>query len=408
LNKPFAVVLFEPDSDGHQMDFVWNLVDQINKNVENVRFILITTQTAAAHPNCQRVLSAFRDLMDVRIAPENLPRNAVLAKISHFYERQRIQSEQLSTVLAEIGDDEIGFVILPHLEAIGLQQLAIRPRQFRGKPWATIAVGLRFHHRLSGIEGPFRLRDTLQRWLFNRVIRNPSLVCFGSVNPFLSRVCKNPKVMWCPEPASPPDPTDPLVARQDYGIRPETCVILVFGFIDRRKCVGLLLEAVCRMDPELDVTVVLAGTQHAGHLRPVLEGPAAVALRARGRLIEFNRYIMTGRDIDPLNLSDITWVYYDKDFVNTGSVLVRSAQAGKAVVCRRQGVMGRLVDESGCGATLGSEEPEVIAEALTLLVKDPALRRTMGQKGAAAFARNTFEAFARPIVQAIQRVMPGS
>ncbi len=67
-------------------------------------------------------------------------------------------------------------------------------------------------------------------------------------------------------------------ARAAYGIRPETRVVLVFGFIDRRKCVDVLLEGVARLDPDVDVTVLMAGQQHAGHLGAVMNGPVARAL----------------------------------------------------------------------------------------------------------------------------------
>ena len=46
---------------------------------------------------------------------------------------------------------DIDFVVLPHTETIGLLHLALRPGLFRGKPWATISVGIRFHHARAGI-----------------------------------------------------------------------------------------------------------------------------------------------------------------------------------------------------------------------------------------------------------------
>ena len=79
------------------------------------------------------------------------------------------------------------FVLLPYLESIGLLQLAFRQKLFGGRPWATIAIGIHFHHRKCGVELQFRWTDILQNILFRRVIRDPTLVCCGTIDPYLSR-----------------------------------------------------------------------------------------------------------------------------------------------------------------------------------------------------------------------------
>jgi glycosyltransferase involved in cell wall biosynthesis len=199
-----------------------------------------------------------------------------------------------------------------------------------------------------------------------------------------------------------------LASREDacaaYGVRPDTLVVLVFGVIDRRKCVDVLLEGVARVVPGLDLTVLLAGPRHAGHLAPVLSSDAARKLREHGRLIEVDRFILSGQDIDPMGAADIVWLFYERNFVASSSVLVRSALSRRPVIARRQGVVGRLVEEHRLGLALGSDAPDSIAAALSQLAGDPALRREMGENGARAFAANTPDNFARPIVEAINRV----
>jgi glycosyltransferase involved in cell wall biosynthesis len=402
--RPARILIFEPEATGHQMEVLRYLLDSISLNVPNAHVILLTTEEAAQHPNTRRLIDSF-GLLNMKIAPDVTEGSPCFRMISEFYERQWRNAERFSRGLDEIGAENVDFILLPHLESIGLLHLGLRSGLFRGRPWATLAVGVRFHHRQSGIEGPSPWQNLIQRWFFWRVINQPDLVCFGSVNPYLSAAVNHPKVAWCPEPAAAPSLSDAGEARKAYGLRPETCVVLVFGFIDRRKCLDVLLEAVARLDPGLDLTVFLAGTQHPGHVAPILNGETARKLRERGRLVEANRYIMVGRDIDPMSVADISWVFYDKDFVFTGSVLVRSALSRRAVIGRRQGVIGRLVAESGCGLVLDSDAAEVVAGALTRLARDPALRREMGENGARAFARNTPEAFAQPLVDGINQAL---
>jgi glycosyltransferase involved in cell wall biosynthesis len=243
--------------------------------------------------------------------------------------------------------------------------------------------------------------------LFRRALRNPALAFVGSVDPFLASAINHNKVVHCPDPCDAPILNDAITTRKAYGIRAETFVIIVFGHLDRRKCIDLLIESVARLAPDLDVTVFLAGVQKEEDIGPVLNSPSARDLRERGRLVEANRFIDLDRDIDPMNAADLTWVFYDPSFVASSGVLVQSAFFHLPVIARRQGVIGRLVEDGACGLTLSTDSPDEIAAALTGLARDPALRQRMGENGARAFAQNTPDGFARPVVDGINRALAG-
>jgi glycosyltransferase involved in cell wall biosynthesis len=85
--------------------------------------------------------------------------------------------------------------------------------------------------------------------------------------------------------------------------------------------------------------------------------------------------------------------------------VVRSALAGKPVIARDQGVVGRQVGELQFGVALDSDEAQTVAEALTRFCDDDAARQRMARNGPRAFAGNTPENFARPIVEAINRTV---
>ncbi|MSP03638.1 MAG: hypothetical protein EXR07_21755 [Acetobacteraceae bacterium] len=387
------------------MEHVRRLLQAIDRHVMGARVILLTSAEAVVHPNCQRLHADFGRFVTLRVAPLIAAGNSLFRMLGAFYERQWKNAESLNQAFSEIGPGNIDFILLPHLEAIGLLHLGLRPHLFRGKPWATIAIAVRFHHRQAGIPGPARWVDHLQRLFFWKVVRNRKLACFGTVDPFFASAVHHPVVVHCPDPCEPPVLGDAARARVVYGVRPETCVVLVFGFIDGRKCVDVLLEGAARVAADVDLTILLAGPQHSGHVAPILNGETARTLRDQGRLVEVNRFILTGQDIDPMSAADIAWVFYEPHFVYSSSVLVRSALSGKAVIVRRQGVMGRQVEENKCGLALSSDSPDAVAAALTQLARSPALRKEMGENGARAFAGNTPEAFARPIVDSINQAL---
>ena len=399
------ILVFEPEANGHQMDYLRYLLTSIEANVAGAHVTLLTVRAAMEHPNCRSLIDDFAHMLDVRIAPPVHGTNRFFRMFGQFYEQQWKYAEIFAIGLSEIGAENVDFILLPYLETMGLLQLGLRPNLFMGKPWATIAVGLRFHHRRAGIPGPSRWEDILQSVFFNRVAGYKGLACLGSVNPYLAATTLHPKAAFCPEPCAAPQLTGVAEARRAYGIRPESCVVIVFGNIDRRKCLDVLLAGAAQVDPKLDLTIFLAGPQNTAYVRGVMNGEAAAKLRAQGRLVEVNRFLASGRDIEPMSAADIAWVFYEPQFVYNSSVLVRSGLSGRPVICRHTGVIGRLVEEHRCGLALPSDAPGEVAAALTKLARDPALRQEMGENGRRAFAGNTPEVFARPIVEAIGRAM---
>lgn len=402
---PRHILIFEPESNGHQMFYVRYLLSGIERNVQNCRVTLLTTADAAEHPICQALLADFSGLVTLRVAPPVPEGNRFYRRIGSYYEYLWRHAEAFSRGFAEIGPDDVDFVVLPTMECIGLLHLGLNRHFFRGRPWATIAHNIRFHHRASGVEATFEAMDIVQRILFWRVTHDPNLICFGTNDPYLAKAAHNPKVVYCPHPAVGPELSSIEEAREFYGIRPETCVILVFGVINRVKCVDLLLEAVSRMIPALDVTVLLAGKQTVDDVAPILRGDTARTLREHGRLVEFNQFIVTGEDIDPMSAADIVWVFYRPEFRGNSDVLCRAALSHRPVIARRMGLSGRLVEEHQLGLALSSDAPDDIAAALSQLASDPELRRRMGENGVRTFAEYTPEALARPIVEAINRTL---
>ena len=71
----------------------------------------------------------------------------------------------------------------------------------------------------------------------------------------------------------------------------------MYGVLDRRKCIGVLLEAAARFRDEIDLTIFLAGPQDR-HVPDLLSGKAACKLREHDSLVEVDRCILNGQDID--------------------------------------------------------------------------------------------------------------
>jgi glycosyltransferase involved in cell wall biosynthesis len=325
------ILIFEPEANGHQIEYVRHILTYLDRAIDNARIILLTTTYAAKHPNYLRLVEDFGHLFTTRIAPAVNRNRFLAAAVGTNYERQWRDAERLHRGLEEIGIDNVDFVLLSYLESIGLLPLAFRQKLFGGRPWATVAIGIRFHHRKCGVVSQFRWTDILQNILFRWIICDPTLVCCGTIDPYLSRFFRSAKVRYCPDPSALPNLSTPDKSRAAYGIRSNTFVVLVYGVLDRRKCIGVLLEAAARLRDELDLTIFLAGPQDLYHVPALLGGEAARKLREHDSLVEADRFILNGRDIDPLGAADVSWVFYERNTVYSSNVLVQSGLARRPV-----------------------------------------------------------------------------
>jgi glycosyltransferase involved in cell wall biosynthesis len=382
------------------MEYVRHLMDDIAGKL-SARFTLLTTHEAARHQNCKRLAADYAEILTVQaMAPPHRSHRGYRAW-SRFAEEQWTWAEMAQEAMRSTEGRSIDFVLLPQLEVIGLLHLGMRRPAFAGKPWATIATGIRFHHHACGVIGSRRWFNPVQGFFFRRVLADQTLMLLGTIDPYLPIAARHAKVVYCPDPCPAPVPGKRAHAREAYGLRPGTFVVLVFGVIDRRKCLDVLLEAAARIDPDIDLTVLVVGPQARNDVRAALEGLAARKLRDAGRLIEVNRFILSGEDPHPVDAADAVWVFYEPNFVYSSSVLVRSARTALPVIARRRGIIGRQVVDNDIGFALDSDAPEPIAEALTRLARDQALRRRMGEAGTKAFAGHDPAAFARPMTDAI-------
>jgi glycosyltransferase involved in cell wall biosynthesis len=402
---PKEIVIFEPDSSGHQKDHLDATMNEIVRRLPGVPVALITTAESAAHPSIARILAAYAGTMRA-VTPEVPDPPAWLARLIGRYTTYRLKNVWLMRAgLRQIGLSRIGIVLIAHAESIGLPLLALWLRMCLGLPWMTVSVGMRFHHAAAGVVGPVRRTDIAQNLLFRIIMLNPWLTAFGSVDPFLKPVTGQAKVLYTPGPCSVLLNTTRAEARRFYGIRPDSFVVLVFGYLDHRKRLDLLLDACLKVDPAIDITVFLAGHQQKRDLGAIMAGPSAQALRAAGRLVEANRFIEEDHDPEPLLAADVTWIHYNPEFVYLSGVLLRSYRVGVPVIYNRIGVNGRLLEEAQCGLPVAEPTPDAVAAVLTQAATHPAMLAELAARGHSAFDGFTPEAHGRPIAELMAGVL---
>ena len=174
---------------------------------------------------------------------------------------------------------------------------------------------------------------------------------------------------------------DRPAARQRLGLSPDVLIVTTFGRLVRDKGVDVLIEAIDLLPTDLlEQSLFLIGGV----------GDQQVALQ---RLITER----TGSSIRFLGHVDDTAAYYAaSDFFALpsrhepfGLVFVEAAHYGIPSIATDVGGISEAISAGETGLLIEPEQPQRLAESITLLAEDPALRARLG-RAALVRARSQF------------------
>lgn len=161
-------------------------------------------------------------------------------------------------------------------------------------------------------------------------------------------------------------------ARAGLDLRPGAPVIAMIGEVGRRKDQATLLEALARLLPAHDFTVLIAGE---GPDRPALERRTAeLGLSGRVRWLGFRADapdLMAASDLLVLPTRE-------EGFPNT---LLEGMALGLPVVSTPVDGIPELVIHGQTGLLVPPGDPAALAAAVAQLLDDPARRRALGEAG---------------------------
>jgi glycosyltransferase involved in cell wall biosynthesis len=283
---------------------------------------------------------------------------------------------------------EIGFVVVPFIDDC-LAGLALTANAFDGTPWTAITMRTMFHFRTMHVIAPPLKFSRLRRYLFDRVLRQESLVAMLTIDPTLvefagrQRHSRYRKIGYLPDPAARhegmPSKAD---ARRLLNIPPQARVVLLYGEIAARKGVFALLESAADEACSRQLHVLLAGRYE--HANLMLEHPAYGTLMAQHRLHRVDGFLDDGAERNVLAASDCMWVGYSNFYLMSG-VMVLAGRHGLPVIATRDGLIGHWTREHDIGIAVNVEERASVVAALNQLVLEPQQLTRMGQNGMQVF-----------------------
>ena len=173
-----------------------------------------------------------------------------------------------------------------------------------------------------------------------------------------------------------PDPATDVLERYDIDVR-RPYVIFV-GRITRQKGVPVLLRAASGLDPRAQL-VLCAGQADTPELEAEVTG-LVDGLRASRSGVVWIPEMLPKREVIQL-LTHAAVFAIPSIYEPLGIVNLEAMACGTAVVGSRTGGIPEVVADGVTGLLVPPGEPEPLAEALNVLIRDPDRAAAMGQAG---------------------------
>jgi hypothetical protein len=169
---------------------------------------------------------------------------------------------------------------------------------------------------------------------------------------------------WCrlmPDPVEVPESDDRAAARHRLGLARDGQIIGCVGIIDSRKGMDLLINAFAAANLGPQVRLLLAG-KHDRTIVELLSGSHA-ALVQQGRIISMNRILETQSMLDALTAMDVVGAIYPRH-IGSASIAIRAAAAQRPVLASNFGWLGAIVPRFGLGWTCDATNPAELQQAI--------------------------------------------
>ena len=363
------ILIFEPDPEGHALEWLEHLMAFV----------------AAERPDTEIWL----------LAPEALCTALAEARPAVAADRIRVVAlspleRRLCTLrLLSVSAFARWWTMRRHLRRSGAEHGFFLMLDLLSLPLA-LGLGAGGRRRLSGILfrpsvhygaiGPYkpsrgeRLRDGRKALLYRLMLRNPALERVLSLDPFFpahahSHYPKGDKVVALPDPANPPVDCGPPSAP---GFAPSGRIgFLLFGHLTERKGPLALLDALFLLPRDVAARVAIL---FAGRVDPALREQIAQRQSELARHHPDLWLRIDDRRLDQAELAslvrqcDVVLAPYQR-FVGSSGVLLWAAVSGRPVLAQEFGLVGRLTRDHRLGVSVDASDPSHIAREIGRMVE---------------------------------------
>ncbi len=163
-----------------------------------------------------------------------------------------------------------------------------------------------------------------------------------------------------------------------YGIDPARPSAVFVGRVTRQKGLPVLLRAAAALDPAAQL-VLCAGQADTPELAAEVSSLVTQLRQTRSGVFWIEK--MLAKDEVIQILSHATTFACPSTYEPLGIVNLEAMACGTAVVASRVGGIPEVVEDGETGLLVPPGDPEALAQAINVLIRDPARAAAMGERG---------------------------
>jgi D-inositol-3-phosphate glycosyltransferase len=203
-------------------------------------------------------------------------------------------------------------------------------------------------------------------------------------------------------------PIHPDEAKEVIGVPPCDKTLLFVGRIEPLKGVDTLIQAIALMQAKgvYVCLVVIGGEVESEAENQNVEMERLKAMRERVGLNDLVTFLgKRSQDTLPYYYSAAEAVVVPSHYESFGMVALEAMACGTPVVASQVGGLAFLVRDGVTGYTVPVDEPQALADRLTLLIQDEALRRKLGAQALQEAQQYSWENIAERITELYLQVL---
>jgi glycosyltransferase involved in cell wall biosynthesis len=357
------ILLFEPDSSGHHPGYLYHLIINFLENDYPFNLVmLVAPDFFEKHPQ----------IIQKTISPRV---RWIKFSDSEFTKWQKIKVQSVTKrsffewdlLRKYIIDTKSVYAFLMYIDYL---QIALLTQKMLPCP----VSGILFRPTLVNYPA-HSVKEMLNAWRKNLTlklfVKNKSLDSLFNLDPFATKFIQQNwqtnKVKFLPDPVQVYPSTKSVEDfRKQLNIEPNRKVFLIFGFLDSRKGISEVMEAIAKIDREKASkgTLLIVGPWEESE-RNKFDSTISEILQSSDFQIIIKDEFVQDEDIQSyFEVSDYILALYTKH-IGMSAIMVRAAAAQKPFLTHNFGLMGKIVSENQLGMLVENDLPEKMEMLLT-------------------------------------------
>jgi glycosyltransferase involved in cell wall biosynthesis len=212
-------------------------------------------------------------------------------------------------------------------------------------PWAGICMRPSFHFSKVGVNAPTPKWRAIKQQLFYRLLKRSELRALYTIDETLKQYVTKIKpslserLFYLPDPAELSERYTKESARSLLNLSTEEFIILVYGVINERKGVQLIINTIRGQKFPKPVRVLVVG-QHTSLLNKQLCQELLVT--------SINHYVNSDVEEAVFRAVDVVWMGYYSHYSMSG-VLILAAISRRPVIATSEGLIGWMTEQYNLG-----------------------------------------------------------